>query len=137
MGSAPEIAEARSRFIDDSESDVLSHLDFPEQHRTEAAQHESSGAAEQGSEATCRRRRDLPDEASIMRLIGAVLLERNDEWQLQHRYMQVEAMAEPAAPGNKARPGSRGMTHRIARSCHGVSRKTVCATTAPMPAARP
>jgi putative transposase len=40
----------------------------------------------------------FPNEASIVRLIGAVLLERNDEWQLQHRYMQVEAMAELAAP---------------------------------------
>jgi putative transposase len=29
-----------------------------------------------------------------------VLLEQNDEWQLQHRYMPVEAMAElSAAPG--------------------------------------
>jgi hypothetical protein len=26
-----------------------------------------------------------------------VLLEQNDEWQLQHRYMQVEAMAERVA----------------------------------------
>jgi hypothetical protein len=34
------------------------------------------------------------NEPSIIRLIGAVLLEQNDEWQLQHRYMQVEAMAE-------------------------------------------
>jgi hypothetical protein len=31
---------------------------------------------------------------AITRLIGAVLLEANDEWQLQHRYMQIEAMAE-------------------------------------------
>ena len=31
---------------------------------------------------------------AIIRLIGAVLLEANDEWQLQHRYMQTEAMAE-------------------------------------------
>ncbi|GEM_PF-2102995 len=33
-------------------------------------------------------------EASIIRLIGAVLLEANDEWQLQHGYMGIEAMAE-------------------------------------------
>ena len=26
-------------------------------------------------------------------MIGAVLLEANDEWQLQHRYMQIEGMA--------------------------------------------
>ena len=41
----------------------------------------------------------FPNEAAIIRLIGAVLLEQNDEWQLQHRYMQVEAMAELAAAG--------------------------------------
>ena len=40
---------------------------------------------------------------SIIRLIGAVLLEQNDEWQLQHRYMQVEAMAELFSPANEQR----------------------------------
>ncbi len=49
-----------------------------------------------------KRRADVvgifPNEESIIRLIGAVLLEANDEWQLQHRYMQVEAMAELDAP---------------------------------------
>jgi hypothetical protein len=33
-----------------------------------------------------------------LRLIGAVLLEANDEWQLQHRYMGVEAMGELLSP---------------------------------------
>jgi putative transposase len=49
-----------------------------------------------------KRRADVvgifPGEAAIVRLIGAVLLEANDEWQLQHRYMQLEAMAELAPP---------------------------------------
>ena len=40
----------------------------------------------------------FPSEASILRLIGAVLLEANDEWQLQHRYMGVEAMVEILIP---------------------------------------
>ena len=45
-----------------------------------------------------KRRADVvgifPNEASITRLIGAVLLEQNDEWLLQCRYMQIEGMAE-------------------------------------------
>jgi hypothetical protein len=49
-----------------------------------------------------KRRADVvgifPNEASIVRLIGAVLLEQNDEWQLMHRYMQVEATAELLVP---------------------------------------
>ena len=49
-----------------------------------------------------KRRADVvgifPSEPSITRLIGAVLLEANDEWQLQRRYMQLEAMAEQLAP---------------------------------------
>ena len=40
----------------------------------------------------------FPSEASIIRLIGAVLLEANNEWQMQHRYMGVEAMGEMLNP---------------------------------------
>ena len=46
----------------------------------------------------------FPGEASITRLIGAVPLERNDEWQLQHRYMQLEAMAELTPPAAEPEP---------------------------------
>jgi putative transposase len=42
--------------------------------------------------------------AVVTRLIGAVLLEQNEEWQLQHRYMQLEAMAELALPETLALP---------------------------------
>jgi hypothetical protein len=60
--------------------------------------------------ATSQARRISTTSADAI-LIGAVLLERNDEWQLQHRSMQVEAMAELTAepepaqlPPQAARP---------------------------------
>ena len=34
----------------------------------------------------------------ITRLIGAVLMEQNDEWQTQNRSMQIEGMAEMNVP---------------------------------------
>ncbi len=45
-----------------------------------------------------KRRADVggifSNEASIMRLIGAVLFEQNDEWQTSSRYMMVEAFVQ-------------------------------------------
>jgi putative transposase len=79
-------------FIDDSETDVLSYLDFPEPHRSKL---HSTNPLERLNKEVKRRVGVVgifPNEAAIIRLIGAVLLEQNDEWQLQHRYVQVEVM---------------------------------------------
>lgn len=84
--------------MDDSEHDVLAYMAFPTQHR--AKLHSTNPLERLNKEV--KRRADVvgifPSEPSIIRLIGAVLLEANDEWQLQHRYMQVEAMAELVPP---------------------------------------
>jgi len=40
----------------------------------------------------------LPTDAAIIRLIGAALLEANDECQLQHCDMDIEDMAEVPRP---------------------------------------
>ena len=39
-----------------------------------------------------------PNEIFIIRLTGAMLLQANDQWQPQHRYTQIEPMAELMAP---------------------------------------
>jgi transposase-like protein len=46
----------------------------------------------------------FPNEAAIIRLIAAVLLEQNDEWQFQHRYMLVKVMAEMVTAASAADP---------------------------------
>ena len=69
-------------------------MNFPAQHRVKI--HSTNPIERLNKEV--KRRADVvgifPNEGAIIRLIGAVLLEANDEWQLQHRYMQAEAMAE-------------------------------------------
>jgi putative transposase len=85
--------------MDESEHDVLAYMAFPAQHRTKL--HSTNPIERLNKEV--KRRADvvgvrgmpeLPNEASIARLIGAGLFEQNDEWATQHRYMQVEAFSK-------------------------------------------
>jgi transposase-like protein len=87
--------------MDESEHDVLAYMTFPAQHRVKL--HSTNPLERLNKEV--KRRADVvgifPNEQSIIRLIGAILLEQNDEWQLQSRYMQVEAMAELNTQSNE------------------------------------
>ena len=84
--------------MDEAEHDVLAYFEYPASHRVKL--HSTNTLERLNKEV--KRRADVvgifPNEASIIRLVGAVLLEQNDEWQTQHRYMQTEAMAELTPP---------------------------------------
>ena len=85
-------------FIDKSEADMLAHMDFPSPHR--AKLHWTNPLERLNKEV--KRRADVvgifPNKGAIVRLVGAVLLEANNQWPLQHRYMQTEVMAELTPP---------------------------------------
>jgi len=67
-------------------------MDFPKAHRKQLA---STNPLERVN-AEIKRRTDVvgifPNDASIVRLVGALMLEQNDERQLQRRYMQLEGL---------------------------------------------
>ena len=81
-----------STMMDDAKRDVLAFMDFPKAHRAQIA---STNPLERLN-AEIKRRTDVvgifPNDAAIVRLVGALLLEQNDEWQLQRRYMQLEGL---------------------------------------------
>jgi putative transposase len=96
-----EVADqARSRvprlatLMDEAETDVLAYMGFPAQHRTKL--HSTNPIERLNHE--IKRRSDVvgifPNEAAVTRLIGALLLEQNDEWAVQRsRYMTLETIA--------------------------------------------
>ena len=78
--------------LDDAENEVLAFMDFPRAHRKQIA---STNPLERLN-AEIKRRTDVvgifPNDAAIVRLVGALLLEQNDEWQLQRRYLSLEGL---------------------------------------------
>ena len=90
--------------MDESEHEVLAYMAFPAPHR--AKLHSTNPLERLNKE--LKRRADVvgifPNEASIVRLLGAVLMEQHEEWLLRHRYMQLEPMAELAPAEADAGP---------------------------------
>ena len=86
-----------ARLMDDAEPDVLAYMTFPAQHRTKL--HSTNPIERLNGE--IKRRSEVvgifPNEAAITRLVGALLLEQNDEWAVQRaRYMSLETIAQTA-----------------------------------------
>ena len=86
----PKLAAA----MDEAEVDVLAYMDFPAAHWTKL--HSTNSLERLNGEV--KRRTDVvgifPNEEAIYRLVGAILLEQNDEWSVQRaRYMTLETIA--------------------------------------------
>jgi transposase-like protein len=78
----------------EAEVDVLAYMTFPKEHR--ARLHSTNPLERVNGE--IKRRTEVvgifPNEDAIVRLVGAILLETNDEWAVQRsRYMSLETIA--------------------------------------------
>ncbi len=81
------------KLMEEAKYDVLPYFDFPREQWTKLL---STNTLE-GLNGEAKRRsgvvRIFPNERATVRLVGALLLEQNDEWSIQRRYVMQETLA--------------------------------------------
>ncbi len=99
-----EKVEKLGTFMDTSRDDVLAYMDFPREHWPQIA---STNPLERVNR-EIKRRADVigifPNDEAIVRLVGALMLETNDEWTVARRYMSLETIARVTESPNVRLP---------------------------------
>ena len=82
----------------EAEEEVLTFYDFPTEHRRQVA---STNPLERLNKELKRRSAVVgifPNRAAVLRLLGAILAEQNDEWLVGRRYFSEGSMRKLADP---------------------------------------
>ena len=104
---APKVCE----LLEGAEEDLTAFYAFPSEHWTKIR---STNPLERVNKEIGRRSDVVgifPNDQAVIRLAGALLLEQNDEWLVQRRYLSAESMAlvliEPTEPAIEAEEAAR------------------------------
>lgn len=123
IGAAGALSAAAGALLEDAETDALAYLDFPAEYRRRIrannVQERMNGEMKRGSRVV----QVFPSPESMLRLVGAVCAERDEDWS-SRRCISPESMlrlAEPAGPEPVESEASRRRGLMIVETAMGLA----------------
>jgi putative transposase len=92
IGRLEQPAPKVCRLLEEAEEDLIAFYGYPSEHWTKLR---STNPLERVNKEIGRRSDVVgifPNDSSAIRLVGALLIEQNDEWLVQRRYLSAESM---------------------------------------------
>jgi transposase-like protein len=96
----PDVA----RLVEEAEDEVLTYMTFPPEHWRKLHSTNMLERLMRTIKARTRVVSIFPDEKSLERLVGAILIEENEEWMEARRYISEASMARLKEPSSQLPP---------------------------------
>ncbi len=95
------------RLMDDSQAEMLAFRALPKGTLAERSGPPTARADQQGDQTPIPGRRDLPNHAALVRLVGAILADMHDEWQAGDRRYRSDQSMDLLYPEGNNQPALR------------------------------
>lgn len=117
------LSAAAGALLEDAEAGALAYLDFPAEHRRRIRTNNVQERMNREIERRSRVVQVFPSPESMLRLVGAVCAEQDEDWS-SRRYISPESMlklAEPAGPEPVESEASRRRGLMIVETAMGLA----------------
>lgn len=113
VDAVSSFSQAAAELLEDAEPDALAYLEFPAEHRRRIRTNNVQERANREIKRRTRAVQVFPSVESMMRLVGAVMAELDEDWSGRHAIASMDLLEKPCAPERQIGPETRSRAERL------------------------